>query len=214
MLPSPPSTRMRSSPPGRRRHAVARRVAGQRPVLDDLAGRHQHLDAGLLQDREDRGEGRLGDRRLAVGHQQHALHRARRLDADRLAAAAGRVAAHPPAPRVDRVDEGLAVALRAGQAGVGRPQHPAALPLDGRDDPAHRVLPRLGIPHHAARADALAPHLELRLHQHHRTPARGEAAPHRGPDRADRDEREVTGGEVRRPGEHPRAAARARWCAP
>ena len=97
----------------------------------------------------------------------------------------------PPAG-VGRLHEDLAVALRAGQARVGRAQHPAARRLDDLDDPAHRVLPRRLVAHDPAGSDAGAPHLELGLDHHHGTPARRETGHHRAPDRADRDEGEVT----------------------
>ncbi len=104
-------------------------------------------------------------------------------------------------PALLGVDEHLAVALRARHGRVGRAQHPAPRRLDDLDDPAHRVLPRRLVAHDPAGSDAGATHLELRLDHHHGTPAPRETGHHRAPDRADRDEGEVTRHEVRRPRE-------------
>ncbi len=113
------------------------------------------------------------------------------------------------------VHEHLAVALGPRHAGVGRAQDRAPRRLDHPDHAAHRILPGRLVAHHAARADPLAADLELRLHHHHRTPARrqaghqraGSTVPSAMNDRSTGDQ--VDGRRAGRP-----ATGGGRWCAP
>ncbi len=194
MLPSPPSTRIRSSPPpfmtmpspeenGARMRCLTTSPAGTStctPASWRIAitvGRVEAVTSGS------RWVSSSTRRTRVAG-----------LDRDRDAAAQGGLAHRSPS--LSRVHEHLSVALGSRQPGVGLPEHPPAVPLDDLDHAAHGVRAGRLVAHDPARPDPLAPHLELRLDHHHGTPRRRQTRHHRAPDRADRDERQITGDQI------------------
>ena len=145
-------------------------------MLDDLAGGHQDLDAGLLEDREDRRQAWTRSPPARGGQQQDPLHRPGRARWDGLGAAEGGADPHPRArastawTKTSRLPLGPGSRIRPCRARAH------ALPLDDLDDPRTASSSPAGRTPPPAGADPLAAHLELQLPSpSHRQPGAGGA---------------------------------------
>ena len=213
MLPSPPRTRMRSSPPARIcMPSAEENGASMRCLTTSPAGTSTWTPASFRIDRTagsvvvvTAGSRCVSSSTRLTGTWRPRSRSGRRSRAGRRRSRGAVLGAH----------EDLAVALRA-RARASRPCRARGRPSPRSTSMTPRTASSRAASSRTTPPDPtrLAPHLELGLHHHHGTPARRQTGHHRAPDRADRDEGQVTRHQVGRPGQVAGRRGSGRWCAP